>query len=301
MAYIRLTFFSEAINGTTDASVFFPYLHNLDQKSRSGRRNRAVGDPGLPDFSKVKGADANDVLKLMQETWVDDVPYDKAKRYQVLYLISGGGGDFLDWPIETMIESKCLKSQLIVVMPTIRDFNGIQKGADYMKYIAEELPEFIRFLFPVSKARQDTFICGFSYGGYYTYMVGMNYADQYGCVASFGAPVDVVMDIRRLHSGHSTAAKAEEVEGTNRDVLWLAKKRKEQGLYIPRLFQSVGTEDFTWDFNVSARDHFRSLGLDHTWTQGPGTHGYKYCSEHFQDLLDFLPLKKKAFVPEEEK
>lgn len=299
MSYIRLSYLSEALNGTTDISVFFPYVHNLDQKNRNGKRNRAKGDPGIADLGAKR--DSIDIFKAMAEVPADNVPYDKKKRYQILYLISGGGGDYTDWPIDAMIQMYCVSSQLIVVMPTIRDYTGLQEGADYMKYIAEELPQFIRFLFPASTAREDTFIGGFSYGGYYAYQVAMNYPDNYACVASFCSPIDVIMDIKRLHAGHESSAKAEEVEGTKRDVLWMAKKLKESGHDMPRLLQAVGTEDFTWDFNISARNLFQSLGLDHTWIDGPGTHGYKFCTDHFKEMLDWLPLKRRAFIPREEK
>jgi len=301
MAYIKLTYHSAFLNQTTEIAVFFPYIVDDDIKNKKGQRNRAMGDPGRANHTFGMGGAGKPVeLPLRARLPMDDGTYDKEQRYQVLYLISGGGGDLNDWSVEAGIENMCTQAQLAVVMPTIRDFNRMQKGADYFRYVAEELPAFIRYLFPVSDRREDTFLAGFSYGGYYAMQLGLNYAENYANVASFGGPVDVLMDIARLHADHDSAAKVNEVKGTDKDVLWLAEQRKKQGMYIPRLFISVGTEDFTWDFNISARKRFEELGIDLTWDQGPGIHSYEYCTQHFQKMLDWLPLKKGPFYPGKE-
>jgi len=263
MAYIRLSFASTSLMGNTDVSVFYP------------------DPPRAPGFP---GAHA-------------PATYDKDKRYQVLWLMHGGGGDYSDWPLDAMIQRKCNAAQIVVVMPTIKDFTSTMTGADYFKLVAEELPEFISFLFPISRKREDNFIAGLSYGGYFSYRVALNYPENYACVGSFASPLDVVMDINRMHKGSG----ADAIVGTNRDVLGLAKKLKESGSIMPKMYQACGTEDFTWDFNVSARDHFMSLKLDHTWVQCPGTHNFEFWDDQLKKFVDWLPLKGTSFVPRAEK
>lgn len=292
MGYIRLTYNSKALHMDTDVSILFP------RRPENHKRNRAPGDPGNPDFSNAQGTNTVSAAQRHEKessSVEDSSLYDKSLRYQVLYLISGGGGDYTDWPIDTAIRKPGDKSKLVIVMPSILDFTGMQKGADFLTYMGEELPEYIASVLPVSTRREDTFIAGFSYGGYFAYRVALNYPGRFGCVGSFCSPLDVKMDIERLHSQHESSAKADMITGTDRDVLGLASRLSDGKEAVPRMFQTVGTEDFTWDFNISARNHFEKLGLDHTWTQGPGVHSYEYCNLHFQEFLDWLPLKKTAF------
>ena len=126
MAYIRLTLASRCLNGATDVSVFFPD----DPKAPIGI-GMAPRKPGVIPGDAV----------------------DKSRRYQVLWLMHGGGDDYTAWPLDAMVQRACGSEQLIVVMPTIRDLPGVARNADYLSYLTEELPELIGFLFPISRRR----------------------------------------------------------------------------------------------------------------------------------------------------
>jgi len=262
MPYIRLTYCSTKLGGTTDLAVFYP----------SKPRPFSMGFGAIPKAE-----------------------VDKTQRYQVLYLMHGGGDDYTAWPLDAMIQRACDAKQLVVVMPTIRDLQGTFRAADYLGYVTEELPAFIRFMFPVSDRREDTFIAGLSYGGYFAYRCALTHPENYSCVGSFSSPLDVAEDVRRLHAGQAGFDGPDAITGTDRDLLWLSSQLKEQGVEMPKMFQTCGTEDFTWDFNVVARDHFVSLGLDHTWVQRPGTHNFEFWDAALQQYLDWLPLRGSAF------
>ena len=152
MAYIRLTLASRCLNGATDVSVFFPD----DPKAPIGS-GMAPRKPGVIPGDAV----------------------DKSRRYQVLWLMHGGGDDYTAWPLDAMVQRACGSEQLIVVMPTIRDLPGVARNADYLSYVTEELPELIGFLFPISRRREDNFIAGLSYGGYFAYRCALTHPQNY--------------------------------------------------------------------------------------------------------------------------
>ena len=259
MAYVRLTMLSEKLNGNIDISVFLP------NKKRQG---------GGGGFRKIPKASVN-----------------KDEVYQVLYLIHGGGDDYTAWPLDAMVQRACDAAELVVIMPTIIDLAGIRKDIDTVGFVTEELPEAMSFMFPISRRRQDTFIAGLSYGGYFSYRCAMTHPELYACVGSFSSPLDVAADVRRHHVGDPAFVK-DSIEGTGRDLFYLTSKLKEEGKEIPKTFQTVGTEDFTWDFNVTARDHFVKLGMDHTFIQRPGTHNFEFWDGALKDYLEWLPLVK---------
>lgn len=263
MPYVRLSLASQKLGGNTDVAVFLP------------SKPRAFGMGGV-------AAHPEPVV-------------DKTQKYQTLFLIHGGGDDYNAWPLDSMIQRACDAKQIIVIMPTILDLPGHFRGADYLGYVTEELVQIVRFMFPASPRREDTFIAGLSYGGYFSYRCALTHPQVFSCVGSFSSPLNVVEDVRRHHAGAKGFMSPDDIPGTEFDLLWLAGQLKEKGENIPRMFQSCGTEDFTWDFNTVARDHFRSLELDHTWIQSPGTHNFEYWDWALKQYLNWLPLRGSSF------
>ena len=217
-----------------------------------------------------------------------------APPYPVLWLLHGGGDDFTAWPLNAMFLRRCECMGLMVVMPTIQDFQGWRNElGDFYRQIAEELPEFIGNLFPVSRAREDNFIAGLSYGGYLAYRIALDHPENYACVGSFSSPLDCEADLRERHAGQSGFPSADEIPGSPLDILHTAAVLIESGRPMPRLFQACGTEDFTWRYNLTAREHFRALGCDHTWFEAPGVHNFDFWNLALEQFLNYLPLGGK--------
>ena len=151
-------------------------------------------------------------------------------KFQVLYLIHGSGGDFSDWPLKSMIMETCEEAGLIVVMPTVQDFlsSRIELG-DFYACVSKELPEFICNILPASPAREDNFIAGLSYGGYFAYRIAFNNPERYACVGSFASPLDVVSDIAERHPeepGYPVRMKSETAIGTS--SIWQRNERRRE-------------------------------------------------------------------------
>lgn len=221
----------------------------------------------------------------------------KGETYPVLWLLHGGGDDFTAWPLNAMFLRRCEREGLLVVMPTIQDFLGYRNElGDFYRQISEELPQFIGNLFPVSPAREDNFIAGLSYGGYLAYRIALDHPESYSCVGSFSSPLDCESDLRERHSGQPGFPKAEEIPGSPLDILSTAERLKHDGVELPRMFQACGTEDFTWQYNLTAREKFRALGCDHTWFEAPGVHNFDFWNLALGQYLDWLPLKGRGEV-----
>ncbi len=268
MPYMKVNYRSDWV-GRKDLSVFYP------KKAPSAGLNHATLSRTAPP-----------------------PPLPEGGKYQVLYLMHGGGGDFADWPLNAMIMRVCEAAQLVVVMPTIQDFVSEQiELGDFYACVSKELPEFMCNILPVSPAREDNFIAGLSYGGYFAYRIAMNNPERYACVGSFASPLDVASDIRDKHMGQNGYPLPEEIKRTEKDVLYMARKQKEAGTIMPKLFQTCGTEDFTWEYNVTARDLFRELEYDHTWIEGPGSHNFDFFDASLKKFLKWLPLANGPVFP----
>lgn len=66
------------------------------------------------------------------------------------------------------------------------------------------------------------------------------------------------------------------------------------GKPLPRLFQTVGTEDFTYEANQQMRRALEQLGVDLTYEEHPGIHDWDYWDTHIQRVLDWMPLANTA-------
>ena len=132
MTYIRLTFSSEMLHGNTDVSVFYP----------DPLACRVLPAPGQATGNSK---------------------YDKRKRYQVLWLMHGGGGTY------RLAAGRHDPAQ--VQCGTDR-----RGDADHPRLCQHDerrrlpaicgggIARVYRFLFPISR-KEDNFIAGLSYGG----------------------------------------------------------------------------------------------------------------------------------------
>lgn len=177
-------------------------------------------------------------------------------------------------------------------------YQDMAYGSDYLTYIADELPRFCRKIFPISTRQENTFIGGLSMGGYGALRVALEHPEQYSRVISLSGGVDAAAAIKvtgtserknainpipasaNLPSIPSAAFGTENIEGTDADLYTLIAKRKTEGVDLPPLFQSVGTEDFIYPGNVSAHKKFVELGLDVTYEEHPGIHNWEYWDTH---------------------
>lgn len=219
--------------------------------------------------------------------------------YPVLYLLHGLSDDHTIWMRRTAIERHVEGMNLAVVMPAVgRSFyTDIPNGLRYGAFIAEELPQIARNLFPLSAAREDNFVAGLSMGGYGAFKLALTYPERFAAAASLSG----ALDMRRR-----TQKEAQEPEGMLRhifgsadcmpaaghDLFTLADAIAQQPGTCPQLFQCCGTEDFLLEDNQRFAAHAQALGLPLQYSTGPGEHVWGYWDEQIQRVLAWLPVRQ---------
>ena len=102
----------------------------------------------------------------------------KDQKFKTLYLLHGIFGNYTDWVSGTRIQRWAEEKNLAVVMPSGDNafyINTNMPTFDYEQFIAKELVDVTRRMFPLSDKREDTFIAGLSMGGYGALINGMKY------------------------------------------------------------------------------------------------------------------------------
>lgn len=225
--------------------------------------------------------------------------YDKNKRYQVLYLLHSASGDNSVWSRYTSLERYAEEHQLAVVCPSAANsfYVNTHPGSQYMTFMTQELPTFIQAMFPVSCRREDTFIGGNSMGGFGAFRLALAYPEQYSCAISFSGALDVITMAKFMPTDPTGVIRFADVfgpdgltPGGDNDLAALAQKRIQEGRVLPKFYQCCGTEDFLYRNNVGMRAKLEELGLDLTYSEGPGIHDWAYWDAQLPVALNWLPL-----------
>jgi S-formylglutathione hydrolase FrmB len=225
----------------------------------------------------------------------------KRDRYPVLYLLHGMSDDHTIWQRRTSIERYVEPLDLAVVMPAVQRsfYIDMAHGYRYGTFVSEELPALARSFFPLSDAREDTFVAGLSMGGYGAFKLALTHPDRYAAAASLSGALDIA-SLRRAEDEEWRAemrlifGNLRGVAGSDNDLFHLARELARSKTVKQRLYQCCGTEDPLYRDNVRFKRLAESLGLDLTYEEGPGEHEWGYWDRQIQKVLAWLPLNSRA-------
>lgn len=224
--------------------------------------------------------------------------YDYEKGLPVVYLLHGAYGDCSSWIRFSNIERYAQAHNIIAVTASVENsmYQDMIHGNQYFTYMTEELPAFITTLFPVSKKREDTYIAGFSMGGYGAWYLGLSCPEKYSKIAGMSAAMDVAdLAARRGEGGidgpfpwEDAFENPDQLTGTDKDIFELYRRCKEKG-QIPELYQACGTEDFLYQMNLDARKRLTEMGAEITYSETPGAmHNWDYWDQEINKILDWM-------------
>lgn len=208
---------------------------------------------------------------------------------KVLYLLHGLSDDASCWSRYSSVELFVRNESTVVVMPDGgRSFYAdTAYGENYFTYLTQELPEWIRFMFPVSEKREDTFIAGLSMGGYGALKTALTYPERYGGVAGFSS----VCDVRKRSDEliQMTATLGHDPDWDALDLFTLAKKA-EKAPQKPKIYQWCGTSDFLYQENKEFQKLMETLDYDYSFFESEGDHMWRCWNEQIQKAMVFFGL-----------
>ncbi|PXX46382.1 S-formylglutathione hydrolase FrmB [Hungatella effluvii] len=265
MALIQMSMFSESLQVNTDVNIMIPTPNPID-----------------PEES-------------------DQAYFQEGVEYPVLYLLHGTHGDRGDWHRYTSIERYAQKAKIITVCPSGNNsfYQDMVIGGRYFKFLTEELPTYMRIMFPVSKKRENTFIGGLSMGGYGAMNLGIRRPDLYGSVICLSAGMGsyaMVGTNKYKHNPYDITPWPFEAilpppfdgTGSPLDDLPILTKHMETGTKLPRIYLAIGTEDFIYEAAQKTRKSMDDLGVNYTYEEGPGCHDWIFWDSYIQRAINWL-------------
>lgn len=218
--------------------------------------------------------------------------FSNNKKYPVLYLLHGIGGDEKEWlnggQPQVILDNLYAENKIepmIVVMPNGRamkddravgnifDSTKVQAFSTFEKDLLVDLIPFIEKTFPVYKDRENRAIAGLSMGGGQSLNFGLGNLDKFAWVGGFSSAPNT---------------KKPELLVPNPDE---AKKK------LKLLWISCGEDDNLISFSQRTHDHLKANDVPHIFYVEPGVHDFKVWKNDlylFSQLL-FKPVDISTF------
>lgn len=216
------------------------------------------------------------------------------KKYPVLYLLHGAGGDEEAW-IELGRASQILDnlivkgkaSPMIVVMPNgnvIQDAapgegtQGFYKPAFMVPKTMDgtyeetfmDVVNFVESSYRVKANKANRAVAGLSMGGYHSLHISRYYPNTFDYVGLFSAAI--------LPNQNTTAKVYQDIDGT-------LKKQMEDGYQL--YWIGIGKTDFLYKNNLEYKAKLEAMGMPFTYRESEGGHTWKNWRVY---LSEFAPL-----------
>ncbi|MEA4907813.1 MAG: alpha/beta hydrolase family protein [Anaerolineaceae bacterium] len=222
--------------------------------------------------------------------------YPPRQKFKCLYLLHGAFSDSSSWSLRSRIEEYADRHRLAVIMPNVGNsfYADLLHGPAYWTFVSEELPRFVRSVFPLSERREDNFVAGLSMGGYGAFKLALNKPQNFAAGISLSGVLDIVdvmhAPIHPLFDVNEYYGGFEQLEGSANDLFAQLGRLKQQGAPIPRLYMACGLEDSLYAMNAKFRDWAQTNSVPVTYEEGPGDHDWDFWDPYIRRALDWIDV-----------
>ncbi|UDM80298.1 alpha/beta hydrolase [Vagococcus fluvialis] len=262
---------------------------------------------------------ANFISKMLSRTVTFNaiIPLDKisfgeeevveAKPLKTLYLLHGAFGNYTDYLSGTRIQRWAEEHNLAVIMPSGENQFYVDKpsrGENYGAYVADELVEFTRKMFPLSHKKEDTFIAGLSMGGYGALINGLKYHETFSRIGAFspGLMIDDIASRSELLSvtGWSmdfydnAFGGIDTIKNSDKDYYYLIDQLIENKKEIPKIYLPIGKDDFLLESVRGFKSFVDKREVPLTYIEDDGGHEWDFWDKYVKNFLEWLPLEEKG-------
>jgi S-formylglutathione hydrolase FrmB len=228
---------------------------------------------------------------------------------KTLYLLHSYTGSPSSWLYGTELADLAARYGLAIFMPDGENHFYIDNHSRHSlfgEFIGREFVEFTRRMFPLSGDPEDTIIGGISMGGYGALRNGLKYDEVFGHIIAFSPAIvfheraasdkeAVSGEITALYEsifGHLKAASESDA-----DLHWLVNSLHQEGRRFPDIYIACGYNDMLVYESRRLSGHLESLGIQHTYEEGYGTHDMAFFNAYLRHALDRLNLERPQQLP----
>jgi putative tributyrin esterase len=220
----------------------------------------------------------------------------EVEKAKVIYLLHGKNGNHESWGRESHAFKYADEYGVILVAPYAANsfYTNMVYGDRYWDYIAEELPKAISNSFRISASKENTFVCGYSMGGYGALKLGLCYPERYKAVATLSGSLRSVEDTKlKIDNGDRpdllfAFGDCGEKIVNESDIFYLTKKLLNEKRKLPKLYVYCGTNDSLYNVNCRYRDFALENNIDVIFREDQGDHSFKYWDKELREFLELI-------------
>ena len=223
------------------------------------------------------------------------IPEGLTQDIPVVLLLHGLSGNQDSWLEGTPLEKIAAEKGFAMVLPDGRKswYCDMKYGDQFFTYMVDELMDYVRAIFPVSKRREKTFVAGLSMGGYGALKMALARSEQFAACGALSGAVDILSRMQKGDKHDQCVAIWGEdylnvIPGSPDDTFHLARQLEAAGKPKPWIYQACGTEDKRLGENHSFRDFIRDRGYVYEYYEGPGRHNWDFWNPEIRKTLDFF-------------
>lgn len=209
--------------------------------------------------------------------------YIKDKKYPVLWLLHGGGGDDQDWITYTSVCRYAEEREMAVIMPSAQNsfYTDTEYGIRYWSFIVNELYDCINSMFPISDKREDNYLAGLSMGGHGAFKYAMNYPERFSKVICMSGLPFTLEELQSMSTEYKDIERnygfIANKKQTEDDVYFLMNDNKEKLIDMPQFYFACGEEDSLFGVVLRGKKWMEALGYQVQWYTIPGlSHEWKF-------------------------
>lgn len=237
-------------------------------------------------------------------------PEGAQKPLKTLYLLHGYTGGCSSWLSGDELGELSQMNNLAIIMPDGENHfyvDDLARGDFYGEMIGRELVDFTRKIFPLSHARADTIIGGISMGGFGALRNGLKYSETFGHIVAI-SPAMIIEEVADSteapnHVGatrgfyRAVFGDPETCAQTDRNPKVCARQLVEEGRTPPSIYIACGYNDMLVYPNRDFSAYLSSLGIEHVFEEGPGSHENPFFQPHLRRGLARLDLDRVPEMP----
>ncbi len=220
---------------------------------------------------------------------------------KTLYLLPGYSGNYHDWMINAALQD--LSNQYHLAIISVAGENSFYldhkaEGFKYGAYVGEELVAYTRELFGLSDKREDTYIGGFSMGGFGAIRNGLKYHETFSKVVALSSAL-ITREVSKMQPGsHNGMANYEYYEmvfgetahvlETENDPEYLVKTLMAKGEKLPEIYMACGSEDFLIEPNRAFANFLKEQKAPAVYEEAPGVHDWNFWKPYIERGIKWI-------------
>lgn len=225
----------------------------------------------------------------------------EAKPMKVLMLLHGYCGGSSEWLWYGHMIELAQAHHLCIVLPAGENsffLDGEATGRQYGTFIGEELLQYVRNTFRVSDRREDTFVGGFSMGGFGAIHTACQFPENFaGAIALSSAILIYGLGDIKPGVGNGVAnyeyyqlmfGDLEKVQDSDANPEKLLMELKAAGKELPKFYVACGEQDFLVQANRQFETFLKENGVTYSYQEGPGEHNFEYWNRHIGPGVEWL-------------